>query len=120
MIVVVAVCGGAGAVLRFVVDGLVARGNRLPVPMGTVVVNVLGSFLLGLLTGLAVGPDLDAVRAAVGTGLLGGFTTFSTASVEAVDVARTGGSRAVLLAGGHALGMLVVALAAAAVGWSLA
>ena len=45
----VALAGGAGAVVRAVVDGVVARHNRLSMPLGTFVINVTGSFLLGVL-----------------------------------------------------------------------
>lgn len=121
MIVLVALAGGVGAVLRFVVDGVVARTHRRSVPLGTVVVNVSGAFLLGVVTGLALDHVASpTARAIVGTGLLGGYTTFSTASLEAVTIARSGGSRATLLAALHATGMLVVSLAAAALGWWIA
>lgn len=113
--VLVAVAGGLGAVLRFVVDGLVSRRNRLRVPLGTAVVNVTGSFVLGLLTGWALTHDVDRqLTLIVGTGLLGGYTTFSTASVEAVRLA--GLSRSGLLAVAHAVGMLALSLASAGLG----
>ena len=117
--VLVAVAGGLGAALRFVVDGLVARHNPLRFPLGTTVVNVTGSFLLGLLTGwvLAHGSHRD-LTLILGTGLLGGYTTFSTASIEAVRLA--GVSRSGLLAFGHAVGMLVLSLASAGLGLWLA
>lgn len=84
---VVAVSGGLGAALRYVVDRMLtpAEGGRFPV--GILVVNVSGSFALGLLTGLgtSVAPELAL---AVGMGLLGGYTTFSTVSVETVLLAQ--------------------------------
>lgn len=82
----IALAGGVGAALRLFVDGAVraalpARWSSL----ATLVVNVTGSFLLGLLTGLAASSGLDrAWLLVLGGGLLGGYTTFSTASVEAV------------------------------------
>lgn len=117
----VALAGGVGAVFRFVVDGLVGRRRRGWFPLGTVVINVSGSFLLGVLTGLT----LDHVASTgltlvLGTGLVGGYTTFSTASVEAVNLALADGSRATLLAVTHALGMLVLGLLAAGLGIWLA
>lgn len=84
---VVAVSGGLGAALRYVVDRVLtpSEGGRFPV--GILVVNVSGSFALGLLTGLgtSVAPELAL---AVGMGLLGGYTTFSTVSVETVLLAQ--------------------------------
>ncbi len=118
MIVVVALAGGAGAAARFVVDGLVARRRAL---LGTLVVNVTGSFLLGLVTGLVAGHrGLDDLALAVGTGLLGGYTTFSAASVETVNLARSDGWWAGLAAFRHAVVMLLAALVAAALGLWLA
>lgn len=111
-----ALAGGVGAAARFAVDGLVQRHAR-SVPLGTLVVNVTGSFLLGLLTGLAVSHrGLDGVTLVVGTGFLGGYTTFSAASVETVNLARTGGWWAGLAALRHAVAMLLAALGAAALG----
>lgn len=112
----VALAGGAGSATRFVVDGLVHDRNRTGFPLGTPVINVTGSFLLGLLTGWAVahggvlGPEL---RAVLGTGFLGGYTTFSTSSVETARLARAGRWRAAAL---HGLGQLGVALGAAGLG----
>lgn len=108
--VLVAVAGGLGAVLRLVVDGLVNRVVGGVVPLGVLVVNVSGSFLLGLVAGLLGDGELGAV---LGTGLLGGYTTFSTASLEAVRLARSDRRRAAV---GHAVGMLLLGLGAAALG----
>ena len=117
MILLVALAGGVGAALRFVVDGLVARRNRTGLPLGTVVINVTGSFLLGLMTALALDhTGLAELKAVIGTGLLGGYTTFSTASVEAVTLARRDGPRAAVVAALHATAMLLAGMAAAALG----
>lgn len=90
----IAVAGGLGATTRFVVDRIVARRNRFRVPLGTLVINITGSFALGILAGLIAGVATGhlhdtttggtgaAVAAVVGTGFCGGYTTFSTASVE--------------------------------------
>lgn len=109
---VVALAGGLGAGLRFVVDALVTArwGGRLPV--ATLAINVTGSFLLGVLTGWA-GDVPPVVRHVLGVGFLGGFTTFSTASVELVRLVhadRAGGALVL------AASMIAASLAAAVVG----
>lgn len=106
----VAVAGGVGAVARMVLDGVVSARSGIPYPVGTTVINVTGSFLLGVVTGLAVPTGWALV---VGTGLLGGYTTFSTASVETVRLAQQGRWRAAAV---NAFGMLAAALLAAGLG----
>lgn len=113
----VAVAGGLGAVARFVLDQLVTRRTSAAYPVGTSVVNVVGAFLLGLVTGLAAAQLLPpAWHVVVGTGFLGGFTTFSAVTVEVVRLARSG--RRVVSAL-HAVGLLLAALVAAGLGWAL-
>jgi CrcB protein len=114
LVVAVGLAGGAGAVARLVLDGLLRARVRIAFPLGTTVINVTGSFLLGLVTGLAVAHGLPAEwRAVLGTGFLGGYTTFSTASFETVRLAQQRRYRAALLNG---VGMLGLALAAAGLG----
>ncbi|PZE80426.1 fluoride efflux transporter CrcB [Curtobacterium sp. MCBD17_032] len=112
-VLLVATGGGVGAVLRFVLDGLVKeRVTRFP--LGTLLINVTGSFVLGLVTGLGETGALAVPMVAVlGTGMMGGYTTFSTASVETVQLLRSGKTRLAVLNG---LGMLVVSVGAAALG----
>ena len=110
----VALGGGAGATTRFLADTWVAGALRARLPAGTLIVNVTGSFLLGLLTGWVIaGGGSDDLKAVLGTGFLGGYTTFSTASVEAVRLVR--GGRGVGAAV-HALSMVVLGIACAALG----
>ncbi|GAA2178443.1 hypothetical protein GCM10009785_01020 [Brooklawnia cerclae] len=109
----VAIAGGLGAVLRFVLDGLIGRVNKLPLPVGTFLINVTGSLFLGLVTGFAATHlGWDQWRLILGTGLAGGYTTFSTASVEGANL-LTGGSaqRPWLITASHCLLMLVLSLA---------
>lgn len=114
LFVLVALAGGAGAAARFVVDGIVRARTRGDYPLGTMVVNVTGSLLLGVLTGLGLAHlASDQVVLVVGTGLLGGYTTFSTASVETVRLLQAGRYAASLVA---SLGMLVATVAAAGAG----
>jgi CrcB protein len=75
----VALVGGIGSVLRFVIDRAVARRVAQAFPFGTLAVNVSGAFLLGFLGGLALSKDAALV---VGTGFVGAYTTFSTWMLE--------------------------------------
>ncbi|MEV8213644.1 fluoride efflux transporter CrcB [Leifsonia sp. NPDC077715] len=114
LVLAVAAAGGVGAVARLVFDGLLRSWLRVGYPIGTTVINVTGSFLLGLVTGLALAHGLPPEwRAVLGTGFLGGYTTFSTASYETVRLAQQRRYRAALLNG---VGMLVLALTAAGLG----
>lgn len=88
-IVLVAVAGGVGAGLRYVVDVVIQRGRRGVFPLGILIVNVTGSLALGIVTGL--GDALAApIVAILGVGLLGGYTTFSTVSTESALLLQTG------------------------------
>ena len=109
----IALAGGLGALSRYLVDTAVERRNRSGFPLGTIVINVTGSFLLGLVAGWLLTGVLGPLGAIAGTGFLGGYTTFSTASVEGVRLLRTGGGWSALL---HAGGMLLAGLLAAALG----
>jgi len=114
LFIAVALAGGAGATLRFVVDGLVRSRVRIALPVGTLLINVVGSLLLGLFTGLALAAWLpEAWHLVLGGGLLGGFTTFSTASYETVRLAL---ERRALSAIANGLGMLVLAVSCAGLG----
>jgi CrcB protein len=114
LVLAVAVAGGLGAVARLVLDGVLRSRVAINFPLGTTVINVTGSFLLGLVTGLALAHGLPVEwRAILGTGFLGGYTTFSTASYETVRLAQQRRYRAAFVNG---FGMLVLALAAAGLG----
>ncbi len=84
----VAVGGAIGAVLRYAVLGLVQTGNTV-FPWGTLAVNVIGSFLIGLLWAFfeqgAISPNM---RTFLFIGVLGGFTTFSAFSLETMSLIR--------------------------------
>ncbi|MEA5153862.1 fluoride efflux transporter CrcB [Raineyella sp.] len=110
----VCLAGGAGAALRFVVDGWVRSALPMRFPLGTTVINVTGSFVLGVVTALTAGHVLPTTWSTVlGTGLMGGYTTFSTASVETVRLLASGDVRLGLRAG---LGTLVIGVLAALAG----
>ncbi len=85
--ILVVLCGGLGAVGRFAVDGAVQSRAAGAFPIGTLVVNLSGSFLLGLLAGLRASHDVTLV---LGTALLGAYTTFSTWMLESHRSAQDG------------------------------
>ncbi|RWZ53173.1 CrcB family protein [Labedella phragmitis] len=115
--VLVALAGGAGSAVRLAVDTAVAARWSRGIPLGTVVVNVSGSFLIGLVAGLAaaslVSGELVAVLA---TGLLGGYTTFSAASVEIARLVLAGRGWS---AAAYGVGLLASAALAASLGLGL-
>jgi CrcB protein len=116
--VVVAAAGGLGAAARYLTDRLVYAHLGGVLPYGTLLVNLAGSFLLGLLTGLVLHHNLGPfVKAVVGTGFCGGLTTFSTASFE---TARLTEEKRFVLAALQGAGGLAMSCAAGAVGLGLA
>lgn len=86
--IVLIAAGGVGAGARYLLDALVMRGRAGAFPLGILLVNIAGSFLLGVLTGIGtIAPTWTLI---LGAGLLGGFTTFSTVSAETVLLAQRG------------------------------
>ncbi len=113
-LLLVALLGGLGAATRFVVDGAIRTRAGRTFPLATVVVNVSGSAVIGLLAGAVafhgLGPGW-AVPAM--SGFCGGYTTFSTAMVETVRLVQSGRLR---YAVANVLGTTIACLAAAALG----
>jgi CrcB protein len=110
--------GAVGAPARYVLDGFVSERREGVFPWGTFVVNVSGSFVLGLLTGLGFHHGLSRTsRVVLGTGFCGAYTTFSTFTFETVRLLEEGAwSEAVR----NALGTLAAGSVAAAAGLALA
>lgn len=106
--------GAIGAMLRFVADLLVQSRHASRMPWGTFTVNVLGSFLLGVIAARYV--STGVAYALLGTGFCGGLTTFSTFSFETTRLADSGAWRTALLNVGLSL---AVGLAAVCAGWWL-
>ncbi|MCC3653057.1 MULTISPECIES: fluoride efflux transporter CrcB [Streptomyces] len=87
----VALGAAVGAPLRYLIDRAVQARHGSVFPWGTVVVNVAGSLLLGLLTGaLGAGTGSDQARLLLVTGLCGALTTYSTFSYETLRLAERG------------------------------
>jgi CrcB protein len=110
----VALAGSVGAVARFLTDAAVTDRGRGTFPRGTMTVNVVGSFILGAITGLAWYHGLGGrIHAVVGVGFCGAFTTWSSVTWETVRLAEDGLGRQALVS---ILGGVATALAAAALG----
>ena len=113
-----ALAAGLGAVLRVVVDAALTNRLGRPFPWGTFVVNVSGSFALGLVVGLSLHHGLGERTAVVlGAGLTGGYTTMSTWAWESLALVEGGAARSALL---NVVGSVVVGLLAGAAGLGLA
>lgn len=78
---VIAIAGSLGAVARYLLSGWVQTRSASDFPAGTLAVNVVGSFALGLVAGAG---SLDSTLTVFFVGFLGGFTTFSTWMVETI------------------------------------
>lgn len=82
-VLLVALGGAIGSVARFGVGVAAARWFGLAFPWGTLAVNVIGGLVMGLMAA-RIAPDDENLHLLIGTGLLGGFTTFSAFSLETV------------------------------------
>ena len=118
MLIACLLIGGAvGAPARYLLDGFVQDRVTGVFPWGTFVVNVSGSLILGVVTGLALYHGLGPLpKTVLAVGFCGAYTTFSTFSYETVRLLEEG---SVGLAAGNALGSVAAGLAAAALGLGL-
>ncbi|HKG02374.1 MAG TPA: fluoride efflux transporter CrcB [Conexibacter sp.] len=109
----VGLLGGVGAVARFVLSTAVSRRSEGWFPYGTLVVNLSGSALLGLVAGVALHGDALTL---IGGGLLGSYTTFSTWMLDSERLAEHHSDRALMV---NLVGSLFLGLAAVALGRAL-
>jgi CrcB protein len=109
----VGLLGGVAAAARFVIDAVVSAGSAGRFPAGTLVVNLSGSVMLGLLVGIAVRGNAYLLA---GTALIGSYTTFSTWMLESHRLAED--DRRWLLVANIAAS-LVLGLAAVALGQTI-
>ena len=88
----VVIGAGIGGGLRYVLGGLIAERWGTSFPWHTLIINVSGAFLLGVLMAVSVDRSLVApsARLFLGVGVLGGFTTFSTLSYESIALIEQG------------------------------
>ena len=114
----IALAGAVGAPTRYLVDGVVAERTGTGLPVGTFLINVTGSFLLGVLTGLALYHAFPSTpKTILGTGFCGAYTTFSTFAYETIRLAEEREMRAALWV---LVASLIVPALAAALGLALA
>jgi CrcB protein len=104
--------GGLGAVARFL--GVLAVGEHRALPLGTIAVNVLGSALLGFVLPLV--RENSPLRLALATGLLGGFTTYSSFNYETFALLQNGSPGLALL---NVAATLLGCMLGVALGWAL-
>lgn len=109
----VAAGAALGGVARYGLSGLIARGFGETFPWGTLIVNVVGSFLIGVIA-VVTGPDGrllvgTAARQFMMVGVLGGFTTFSSFSLQTLTLIQDGEW---LYAAGNVLSSVLFCLAA--------
>jgi CrcB protein len=115
--VAIGLAAGVGAVLRYLVDQLVQYRTRGDFPYGTVLINISGSFLFGLSTGLALHHGLPATPALVlGAGFASGYSTLSTWAWDTLALAESG---EILGASMNVVGSFAAGLCAAAAGLGL-
>jgi CrcB protein len=118
--IAVAVGGAMGSVARFWLTSAMTALTGPRFPWGTLLINVVGSFVIGLVAGLtltsvrvAMHPD---IRIFLMTGVCGGFTTFSAFSLQTLDLLQNGD---VVPAFGYAVGSVVLCVIATYCGWLL-
>jgi CrcB protein len=111
-LILVGIGGFAGAVARWLVDGAISERNPTGFPLGTLVVNLTGSFLLGVMFAWAIERDVlpADVRLPLMIGFLGAYTTFSTLMLESWRLVEEGAYGLVLanLVGSVVLGLVAV------------
>jgi fluoride exporter len=116
-ILLIACAGALGALARYLIVEWTSRRWAGRFPLATFLINITGAFALGfILTAAGHAPALAPLRLVLGTGFLGGYTTFSTLSFETHSLAHRGHT---LHAWANALGSLAAGLLAVAAGIAL-
>ena len=115
-LLLVALGGALGSVARYLAVQLLMRFHLQPFPLGTMAVNIIGSFIIGVLMARFAEADSASARLFLVTGILGGFTTFSAFSWDTLSLVQRGawGQAAIYVAASVALSLVAVAL-----GWQL-
>lgn len=108
--VIIAICGAAGCLARYLLSGWVYNQLGRNFPYGTFAVNILGAFLIGLIMELALRSTMISanLRTGLTVGFLGGLTTFSTFSYETFRLLEDG---EFVIATSNVLASVIVCLA---------
>jgi fluoride exporter len=118
--IAVAVGGALGSVARFWLTSAMTAVTGPRFPWGTLLINVLGSFVIGLVAGITLTPARVSmhpdIRIFLMTGVCGGFTTFSAFSLQTLELLQTGD---VVPAFGYAIGSVILCVVATYCGWLL-
>jgi CrcB protein len=118
----VALGGALGSVARFWVNGLISEKFGATFPWGTLVINITGSFVIGVIGALAIpegrmdSPSRQFATQFLMIGVCGGYTTFSSFSLQTLNLLR---DREWLYAGGNVLLSVVLCMIAVWLGWLL-
>lgn len=107
---------GAGGGLRHAISVSFEQSSSNPLPLGTLLVNVVGSFLIGLFAVWLLGTEQQAWRWLLVSGFLGGFTTYSAFSLQLLQLAQAGESQRMVI---YVLLTLLLGFAAVWAGYSL-
>jgi len=118
--IAVAVGGALGSVARFWLTGAMTALTGPRFPWGTLLINVAGSFVIGLVASVTLTPARISmhpdIRIFLMTGVCGGFTTFSAFSLQTLDLLQTGDA---VPAFGYAIGSVVLCVVGTYCGWLL-
>ncbi len=90
MLIWIAIGGAAGSVSRYLLGGVVQRASAAAFPVGTLAVNVIGCFLIGVLVQHYMNMTSPVMRATLIAGFCGGFTTFSAFGIETAALIEGG------------------------------
>jgi CrcB protein len=97
-LLVIALGGAVGAILRYYLSGFAYQYLKDDFPWGTLLVNLLGAFIIGYLWGIFEEVSVSvALRTFILVGMIGAFTTFSTYALETFNLLREGEIKSVLL-----------------------
>jgi fluoride exporter len=118
LIWLIGIGGSLGAAARYLLGIFINNNYRSkPFPMGTLIINISGSFLLGLLAKLYSANEISAaVWFFAGVGFCGAYTTFSTFGYETITLIQ---SNKAVIAGAYVLSSVIVSIVTAAIGFAI-